>query len=118
LLLRHAYCVLKNIKSIRALLMFKGNEWDRRSYFISKVWHRNLCKERNFFVVEEWTKLQQHAVSDTGFYFNMSVRFWLYSLNVGSKWIKNHRIQTIKFCSLFTHIFSAVFFNNHSIFQR
>jgi hypothetical protein len=57
LLLRHGYCGLKNIKSIRGLVMFKGNKWNHRSCLISKLGYRNLCKERNFSVAEEWTKL-------------------------------------------------------------
>jgi hypothetical protein len=57
LLLRHGYCVLKNIKSICGLVIFKGKKWNRRSYFISKVGHRNLCKEGNFSVAEKWTNL-------------------------------------------------------------
>ena len=56
-LLRHGYCVLKNIKSIIGLVMSKGNKWNFKSCFISKLWHRNLGKERNFSVAEEWTKL-------------------------------------------------------------
>jgi len=48
LLIRHGYYVLKKIKSIMGLVMFKGNKWNRRVCLISKVGHRNLYKERNF----------------------------------------------------------------------
>ena len=53
LLLRHGYCLLKNIKSKRELVMFEDNKRNRRSCLISKVRHRNLCNEQNFSVTEE-----------------------------------------------------------------
>jgi hypothetical protein len=46
LLLRHGYFVLKNIKSIRELLKFQGNKWNRSSCLISKEGHNSLWKDR------------------------------------------------------------------------
>jgi len=50
LLLLHGYYLLKNIKSIRKLVMFQDNKWNSRSCFISKVGHSHLCKELKFSV--------------------------------------------------------------------
>jgi hypothetical protein len=64
LLLRRVYSLLKNIKSIRELVMFQDNKWNRSSCLISEVRHRNLCNERTLSVTVEWTKFNRLVIEN------------------------------------------------------
>jgi len=60
------YCLLKNIKSIRELVMVKNKNWNSKSF-----------RYETKLPVTEWTKLWYYILCNKIFFFVMSLAFWI-----------------------------------------